>query len=130
MREYKPDYTPLETGLDRFVDYTKASDFIGKAAALAEKDAGADRQLCTFIVDAKDADVNAYEPIWHGGEVVGFVTSGGYSHYSQKSIAFGFMPNALVKEGQQVEIELLGEMIPARLYVTPLFDAKNEYLRG
>ena len=51
--------------------------------------------------------MNAYEPIWHDGEVVGFVTSGGYSHYSEKSIAFGFVPNALVKEGQQVEIELL-----------------------
>ena len=31
MREYKPDYTPLETGLDRFVDYNKASDFSGKS---------------------------------------------------------------------------------------------------
>ena len=91
---------------------------------------GVDRRLCTFIVEAKDADVNAYEPIWHDGEVVGFVTSGGYSHYSEKSIAFGFVPNALVKDGQQVEIELLGEMISARLYKDPLFDAKNEYLRG
>jgi dimethylglycine dehydrogenase len=130
MREYKPDYTPLETGLDRFVDYTKATNFIGKAAVLAEKEAGVDRQLCTFIVDAQDADVNAYEPIWHGGNVVGFVTSGGYSHYKQKSIAFGFLPNELATEGQQVEIELLGEMIPAHLYFTPLFDPKNEYLRG
>jgi dimethylglycine dehydrogenase len=130
MREYKPDYTPLETGLDRFVDYNKASDFIGKKAVLAEKEVGVDRKLCTFIVEAKDADVNAYEPIWHGGEVVGFVTSGGYSHYSEKSIAFGFVPNALVKDGQQFEIELLGEMISARLYNEPLFDPKNEYLRG
>jgi dimethylglycine dehydrogenase len=130
MREYKPDYTPLETGLDRFVDYNKASDFIGKQAALAEKEAGVARKLCTFIVDAKDADVNAYEPIWHGGEVVGFVTSGGYSHYSQKSIAFGFLPKVLVKDGQQVEIELLGEMISATLYNNSLFDPKNEYLRG
>jgi dimethylglycine dehydrogenase len=130
MREFKPDYTPLETGLDRFVDYNKASDFIGKQAALAEKEVGVARKLCTFIVDAKDADVNAYEPIWHGGEVVGFVTSGGYSHYSQKSIAFGFVPNTLVKDGQQVEIELLGEMISATLYTEPLFDPNNEYLRG
>jgi dimethylglycine dehydrogenase len=130
MREYKPDYTPLETGLDRFVDYNKASDFIGKKAVLAEKEVGVDRKLCTFIVNANDADVNAYEPIWHGGEVVGFVTSGGYSHHSQKSIAFGFLPNALIIEGLQVEIELLGEMILATLYSSPLFDANNEYLRG
>jgi len=130
MREFKPDYTPLETGLDRFVDYKKESDFIGRAAALAEKESGVARKLCTFEVDAKDADVVAWEPIWHDGEVVGYVTSGGYSHYTRKSIAFGFLPVELIEEGREVEIEILGEMIPARLYSSPLFDPKNEYLKG
>ncbi len=130
MREFKPDYTPLETGLDRFVDYNKTVGFIGKQAALAEKTSGASRKLCTFVVNARDADVNAYEPIWHDGEVVGFVTSGGYSHFSQKSIAFGFLPVGLIEEGRQVEIEILGEMISATLYSQPLFDPKNEYLKS
>jgi dimethylglycine dehydrogenase len=76
MREFKPDYTPLETGLDRFVDYDKDADYIGKAAACAERDKGAARRLCTFVVDAKDADAVAWEPIWHDDEVVGYVTSG------------------------------------------------------
>jgi len=130
MREFKPDYTPLETGLDRFVDYQKATDFIGKQAALAEKENGVERRLCTFKVDANDADVNAYEPIWYDGEVVGFVTSGGYSHYSKQSIAFGFLPVGLIEEGREIKIEILGEMIPARVYNEPLFDPGNEYLRS
>jgi dimethylglycine dehydrogenase len=130
MREFKPDYTPLETGLDRFVAYDKRNDFIGKAAVLAEKEQGVSRKLCTFEVDARDADAVAWEPIWHDGDVVGYVTSGGYSHYAQKSIAFGFLPLELIEEGRQVEIEILGEMIPARLYSRPLFDPDNEYLRG
>jgi dimethylglycine dehydrogenase len=130
MREFKPDYTPMETGLDRFIDYNKQRDFIGKAAALAEREQGVRRKLCTFIVDAKDADVDAYEPIWHDGEVVGFVTSGGYSHYSQKSIAFGFLPIELASDGRQVEIEILGDLRSAVLYSEPLFDPGNEYLKG
>jgi dimethylglycine dehydrogenase len=130
MREFKPDYTPLETGLDRFVDYEKAVDFIGKEAVLAEKQNGVSRKLCTFIVDAKDADANAWEPIWFDGDVVGHVTSGGYSHYSRKSIAFGFLPLDLIEEGRRVEIEILGEMIQATLYSEPLFDPRNEYLRS
>ncbi len=130
MREYKPDYTPLETGLDRFIDYQKPTNFIGKAAVLAEKARGATRKLCTFEVEAKDADAVAWEPIWHAAEVVGYVTSGGYSHSAQKSIAFGFLPIDLVAEGRIVEIEILGEMIPAKLYTAALFDSKNEYLRG
>src|SRR5690606_21019548 len=36
-REFSPDYTPMETGLDRFVAWNKAADWIGKAAAVAEK---------------------------------------------------------------------------------------------
>ncbi len=130
MREFKPDYTPLETGLDRFVAYDKPADFIGKAAALAEREQGVTRRLCTFVVDASDADAVAWEPIWHAGEVVGFVTSGGYSHYARKSIAYGFLPVDLIEEGRQVEIEILGEMVPATLYQEPLFDPRNEYLRG
>ncbi len=130
MREFKPDYTPLETGLDRFIDYGKETDFIGKAAALAERERGVARRLCTFEVDAVDADAVAWEPIWHAGEVVGYVTSGGYSHHAHKSIAFGFLPVELVEEGREVEIEILGDMIPARLYTAPLFDPNNEYLRG
>ena len=130
MREFKPDYTPLETGLDRFVDYKKATDFIGKQAALGEQERGVERKLCTFVVDAKDADCNAYEPIWHDGEVVGFVTSGGYSHFSQKSIAYGFLPVGLIEDGREVQIEILGEMINARVYSEALFDPKNEYLRS
>ena len=130
MREFKPDYTPLETGLDRFIAYDKPAGFIGKAAALAEREQGVTRKLCTFEVDARDADAVAWEPIWHDDAVVGYVTSGGYSHYAQKSIAFGFLPLELVEEGRQVEIEILGEMIPARLYTRPLFDPDNEYLRG
>jgi len=130
MREFKPDYTPLETGLDRFVAYDKPADFIGKAAALAERGQGAARKLCTFEVDAGDADAVAWEPIWHAGEVVGYVTSGGYSHYAQKSVAFGFLPSDLATEGREVEIEILGEMVPARLYSRPLFDPDNSYLRG
>ncbi|MEM7562094.1 MAG: FAD-dependent oxidoreductase [Pseudomonadota bacterium] len=130
MREFKPDYTPLETGLDRFVDYQKAAEFIGKKAALAEKENGVARKLCTFKVEAGDADAVAWEPVWHGGEVVGYVTSGGYSHHTRTSVAYGFLPVELIEAGRQVEIEILGELVKATLYVEPLFDPRNEYLRG
>ena len=125
MREYKPDYTPLETGLARFVRYDKTSDFIGKQAVLDERAKGATRQLCSFRVDAKDADVWGDEPIWHEGQVVGFVTSGGYAHYCEQSVAFGFLPVELVEEGRRVEIEILGEKVAATLYTKPLLDQKR-----
>ena len=130
LREYKPDYRPAETGMDRFVAYNKPIDFIGKAAAAKEKAEGPKRRICTFIVDATDADVHADEPIWVDNEVVGFVTSGGYAHYSEKSVALGFLPVELVEPGREVEIEILGEMCKARLISEPLFDPEGKRMRG
>ena len=130
LSEFSPDYTAAETGLDRFISFKKNADFIGRAAAEAEREAGSARKLCAFEVDADDADVNAYEPIWLGGEVVGFCTSGGYSHHAGKSIAQGFVPLDQAYDGLEVEIEILGKMCKARLITTPLFDADGARMRG
>ncbi len=130
MREYKPEYTPLETGLGRFIAYNKKAEFIGKAAALADKEKGAERILCTFTVEVDDADVVADEPIWIADEVVGFITSGGYAHYSEKSVAYGFLPVEHASEGKQVDIEILGERYPAQLYTQPLFDPEFSRMRS
>jgi dimethylglycine dehydrogenase len=129
MREYKPDYTPMETGMDRFVDYGKPG-FIGRAAALAEKENPPKRRLSSFVVDAADADVVAWEPIWKDGAVVGHVTSGGYAHYVEKSVALGFLPVEMIADAAEFEIEILGEMRRATLFTEPLFDPKSARMRG
>ncbi|MCE8518204.1 FAD-dependent oxidoreductase [Ruegeria pomeroyi] len=130
LREFSPDYTAAETGLDRFIAFKKEADFIGRAAAEAERAAGPARRLCAFEVDADGADVNAYEPIWLEGAVVGFCTSGGYSHHAGKSVALGFLPVERIADGLELEIEILGQMRPARVISQPLFDADGARMRG
>jgi dimethylglycine dehydrogenase len=129
-REFSPDYTPAETGLDRFIRWNKPSDWIGKTAAMAEKASGPKRRLVNMIVDAADADVVAWEPIWLDGAVVGFCTSGGYSHHTQKSLAMGFLPADRATDGTKVEIEILGTRRPAVVHMAPLFDADGTRMRG
>ncbi|WP_323770214.1 FAD-dependent oxidoreductase [Antarctobacter sp.] len=128
-REFSPDYTCAETGLDRFIQWSKG-DFIGRSAAEAERAAPPKRVSVTFEVDAQDADVNAYEPVWIDGEVSGFCTSGGYSHFAQKSVAMALIPRDKAIPGLKVEIEILGQMCPARLIVDPLIDADGARMRG
>ena len=130
LLEFGPDYTAAETGMDRFISFKKNTDFIGRAAAEQERSTGPARKLVAFEVDALDADVQGYEPIWHEGSVIGFCTSGGYSHYAGKSVAQGFVPVPQATEGLAVEIEILGQMRPARLITTPLFDANGARMRG
>lgn len=130
LSEFSPDYTPAETGMDRFIAWSKNSDFIGRAAAEAERATPPDRVLCAFEVAVTDADVNAYEPIWIDGTVQGFCTSGGYSHHAGKSIALGLIPRSHATEGQTAQIEILGEMCDATLITKPLYDADGEQMRG
>jgi dimethylglycine dehydrogenase len=129
LSEFSPDYTAAETGLDRFISWKKNVDFIGRKAAETEREAGAKRQLCAFEVDAQDADVVAYEPIWLDGDVIGFCTSGGYSHHAGKSIALGLIPRDVAHAGLEVKIEILGTMCKARLITEPLFDTDGTRMR-
>jgi len=129
-REFSPDYMPGETGIDRFIRWNKPSDWIGKAPAMKEKAEGSARRQVAFVIDAKDADVVAYEPVWIGDKVVGFCTSGGYSHWTNQSVAIAFVPVELIKPGLTAEIEILGERCPARMLDGPLWDADGARMRG
>ena len=130
QREFSPDYTAAETGLDRFISFKKEADFMGRAAAEAERDRPPARQLCAFAVDATDADVVGYEPIWLDGSVKGFCTSGGYSHTADRSIAFAFVPRVDLKDDLVCHIEVLGERRRAVRLTEVLFDADGARMRG
>ncbi|MEO1176683.1 MAG: FAD-dependent oxidoreductase [Pseudomonadota bacterium] len=130
LREFSPDYTAAETGLDRFISFKKNADFIGRDAAEKERAQGPARKLMPFEVEADDADVQAYEPIWLDGSVVGFCTSGGYSHHTGKSIAIGFLPTDRAEPGTEAEIEILGQRCKARVLAEPIFDADGARMRG
>jgi hypothetical protein len=80
------DYTVLQAGLERFVDWTKP-DFKGRAALMAEREAGPKRRFATLVVEAGDCDAPYMSTVWQGGQVVGETTSGGWGHRVDKSIA-------------------------------------------
>ncbi|MBI2719868.1 MAG: GcvT family protein [Rhizobiales bacterium] len=128
--DFRPDFTAAESGLDMFVSYNKPVDFIGKRAALKEKAAGPKRRLVTMIVDTRDIDCVADEPIFHAGKCVGNVTSGGYAHWVKKSMALGYVPPDCAADGTRLEIELLGEFYPATVTARPLYDPAGHRMRS
>jgi dimethylglycine dehydrogenase len=58
------------------------------------------------------------------------VTSGGYAHGSETSVALGYVPKEIAGETEGFEIEILGRRHGARIASAPLFDANQERLRG
>ena len=128
-REYRPIYGPYEAGMGRFVDLSK-NEFIGRDAALREKETGPERRLVTMVVEATNADVIGDEPIWNNGDVVGWVTSGGFAHASGQSVALGYVPATVEADPGALEIEILGERCSARILEKPLFDPDGVRMRG
>ncbi|MFT5629993.1 MAG: dimethylglycine dehydrogenase [Gammaproteobacteria bacterium] len=129
LSEFSPDYTASETGMDRFISFKKNADFIGRTVAEAERATPPARTLVVFEVDAEDADVVAYEPVFIDGTVQGFCTSGGYSHHTGKSIAMALIPREHAQIGKQVEIEIMGKL-RAAVQIEPTFDPDGHKMRS
>ena len=130
--EYRPVYTPWEARMDRFVKLDKGY-FIGREAAAASLATGPERRLCLLRIDVDGADALGDEPIWHDGEVVGWVTSGGYAHWSEASCALGYLPSALAEADAPsggFEVEVLGVRRTATRLDEPLFDPSGSRMRS
>ena len=126
--EFRPDFTAAQSGLDFFINWDK--DFIGKAAAEKERDAGPTIKLVTMTIDTQDIDVTLDEAILKDGECVGYITSGGYAHHVQKSMAMGYVPAELAADGTTLEVEINGEMYAAQVTAQPLYDPSGEKMRN
>jgi len=127
--EFTQAYTPGMTGMDRWIDWEK--DFVGKAAAEAERDGnGPAQKLVTLEIDSTDADASGYEPIWKDGKRVGFVTSGGYGHTVEKSLAMALVDAGEATEGNALSVHVVGVEHAARVIPASPYDPKGEAMRG
>ena len=128
-REYRPIYGPLEANLSRFVNFKKG-DFIGRDAALAERDTGGALRLIALSLAAIDADVSGDEPVWIDGQALGWVTSGGYAHAAGASIALAYVPKELAQSDAPMSVEILGQQIAAKILAEPIFDPQGLVMRS
>ncbi len=126
--DFRPDFTAAQSGLDAFINWDK--DFIGKQAAANERDTGPSIKLVTMTIDTDDIDVSNDEAILKDGECVGYVTSGGYAHHVQQSMALGYVPSDLAHGGTTFEVEINGEMYAARIVDEALYDPSGDRMRG
>ncbi|MFT7593046.1 MAG: dimethylglycine dehydrogenase [Paracoccaceae bacterium] len=127
--EFTQGYTPGMTGMDRWINWDK--DFIGKAAALAERDGNGPAQVqVTLEIDADGADASGYEPIWAAGEKVGFVTSGGYGHFTGKSLAMALVNRDQAAIGTDLSVHVVGVERPAKVITPSPYDPDGKAMRG
>ena len=128
-REYRPIYGPYEAGLGRFVSLKKG-DFIGRDAAIREREGEGKLALVTLVIDDHGIDVVGDEPVRLDGKPVGWVTSGGYAHWVGKSVALAYVEKALAKPGARFDVEVIGQHCLAMVAAEALFDPAGRRMRG
>ena len=119
------DATPLEAGLDRFVDLSK--EFQGKQAML---DTGIRSMCVTVLIDGpSDTDPWGKEALLLDGEKIGRLTSGGYSVAFGKQIGMGYVRPDLAVVGQKLKVRINRELWDVTVVEDSPFDPKNARIR-
>ncbi|MBN2717751.1 MAG: glycine cleavage system aminomethyltransferase GcvT [Deltaproteobacteria bacterium] len=122
--ELSMSITPLEARLGWAVALDKP-DFLGKAALLAQKEAGLTRRLVGFEMTEKAIPRHGYPVVApdDASVVWGEVTSGCPSPTTGKNIGLAYIDVAKVgtKPGTQIGIEIRGKIKSAKIVKTPFY---------
>ena len=127
--DFRPDFDAVESGMDAFINWKK--DFVGKEATLQLREEGPKRKLVTLVIDVEGIDVSNDEAILNDrGEAIGYVSSGGYAHHVQKSMAMGYVDIDKAQAGTKLRVEILGKTCTAEVLGAPIYDANGANMRA
>jgi aminomethyltransferase len=118
--DLSPAHTPLEAGLGFFVELEKG-DFTGRAVLSAQKAAGVPTKLAGIRMADKSPPPRAHYPVFHDGQHVGELASGGVSPSLGAGIGMAYLPAALAAIGTRLEIDIRGKRWPAEVVKKPFY---------
>ena len=128
--ELSIEYSPYESGLDRFIHPNKGN-FIGLEALNKWREKGFDNKLVTLeIHNTTDSDVLGNNPIYKDDKVVGRATGGEYGFRLDKSIALAMVKPDLANIGEKLKVDILGKMYEATILEESPYDSENKLLRA
>jgi aminomethyltransferase len=110
--------TPLEAGLENFVNFDK--NFVGKEALLRLREQGVARTKVAFEVNGRRSPRHHYELCFEG-ETVGSVTSGVFSPMLGKGVGIGFIKPELASIGTPLTIRHERVSMEATVCELPFF---------
>lgn len=124
-QDMNEEVSPLECGLDRFVDWEPSlREFVGKGALEIQKRLGIKKKMVGLLLLDKGI-LRSHQKIITDNNLEGYVTSGTFSPILNASIGFGRVPSG---EAQGlVKIEMRDKLIRAKI-VEPRFIKRGKIL--
>lgn len=123
-----PDYNPFEAGVGFRVHLQQKGNFLGRESLEKIKQDGIERKLC-FLTLEKPVAVYGGEAIISKGKVLGVTSSGNFGYTVGKPIVYGYLPLSEL-DSDELAVEVLDEIIPAKLSQKPLYDAEMVRLKS
>ena len=111
--------TLLEAGLGWICKLNKG-DFIGRERLARQKEEGIRRKLVGFEVTERGIARDGQD-VLIGGERAGRVTSGSPAPFLKKNIGLAYVPIEHASEGQEIQIDVRGRAVGARIVKTPFY---------
>ena len=111
--------TPLEANLGWLVKLKKGS-FVGGEALARQKAEGIKRKLVGFTSEERVFPRPGFG-VYRGGEQHGLVRSGTVSPTLGIPIATCYLPTAIAREGEGIELDIRGKRVPARVVKLPFY---------
>ena len=108
--------TPLEAGLDRFVDLEK--DFIGSEQLREQARTGVEQRITALTVQGRSSPRHGYTVRTAGG-YESVITSGTYSPVLEYSIALAYLPAGVSEPGNAVDVDIRGRAVSATTTTLP-----------
>jgi glycine cleavage system aminomethyltransferase T/glycine/D-amino acid oxidase-like deaminating enzyme len=123
-RYFGADMTSLDTPFEAGVAFCVAK---GKWQQLEQAPA---QRLRTLVVGGEEyLTLYGGEAVHRDGAVIGRVRSAAYGFTVRRNVALAKLP-ASVAEGDRVEVDVLGELVPAAVSADALYDPGNERVRS
>ncbi|PKG25705.1 glycine cleavage system aminomethyltransferase GcvT [Niallia nealsonii] len=123
-QELSASISPLEAGIGFAVKLNKEADFIGKSALVAQKENGIARKLVGIEMIDRGIPRHGYK-VYANGELIGEVTTGTQSPTLKKNIGLVLLNTEYAKLDQEVEIEIRGKYVKAKVVATPFYKRTN-----
>ena len=83
-----------------------------------------------MIVETNEIDVTFNEAVLKRDKAIGYVTSGGFEHYVNKSIAFSYLDENEINSGSDIQVEINGDLFNCNLIKEPLYDPSGAKMRS
>lgn len=118
------EYSPIESGLDRFIAIDKG-EFQGRDALQKQLSSGVGVKMVTLEVADSDVQPIGNAPVFNASGMVGRITSGGYAHTLKKVIALAYIDVDVINATGELEAEILGERYRAWIVSDSPYDPGN-----